>query len=120
MLDRAFYNNPRLSDDQLIQAFSEAWGLADSTLIDELDCRRPDGRKRVDMSFDDFVHWLKRCNKFRAFSFVDEKVYAEGERIFTAFVRFADPVVERDLFGWAHVPLNKAQNLIQRYGLMRR
>ncbi|MBR7069551.1 MAG: hypothetical protein IKI30_03775 [Oxalobacter sp.] len=120
MLDRVFYNNPRLSEDQLIQAFSDAWGLADTTLIDELDCRSTGGRKVVDMSFKDFVHWLRRCSTFRAFSFIDGKAYVDGERMFTAFVRFADPVVDRDLSGWAHVPFNKAQPLIQRYGLMRR
>lgn len=119
MSERAFYNNPKLSEEELIQAFSEAWDLADNTLINEQDSRRTSARTTVNISFKDFLRWLKRCAEFRSFSFADTKATAGGTKMFTAFVTFTDPVIKRDLYGWAHVPMNKAEPLIQRYGLMR-
>lgn len=120
MLSRNLYNSSKLSDEQLIQVFSDAWNIADRTLIDELDSRSLEGRKRIEMSLDDFIHWLKRCSTFSSFSFADGKVVDDGRKMFTAFVSFDDPVVKRKLFGWAHVPSERAQSLIHRYGLLPR
>ncbi|MBO4789792.1 MAG: hypothetical protein IK089_06475 [Oxalobacter sp.] len=119
MSERAFYNNPKLSEEQLIQVFSDAWVLADTTVINEQDKLSCGGRIKVEMSLKDFVYWLKRCAEFRSFSFADKPVAVGGARMFTAFVTFTDPVIKRELFGWAHVPMSKAQSLIHRYGLMR-
>ena len=104
-MNRVWYKNP----ENPIAFFKQVWDMTDIRWIDEIDISKTWTRTKLEMPLDEFLEKLER-GRLVQFRFVEEDTYIGG-RYFTAFVRFKDPDVERDLFGWVYIPVNKAGEL---------
>lgn len=125
-MNRKFYQNRELSFEDCICLFQDAWHQSDDKWFDELDCSKSFTRRKIDISFDEFIKRLK-ASDFVQWRYIKDEDIITKEEMFEVFVRFDEWLNEpkddhilrkhRDLFGWVRIPFAEAFPLIADYDL---
>lgn len=138
-MSKKFYFNSGLNDEDRMLMFSEAWAVGHEKWVDKLDCHVSVCRKKIDMSFNKFfaelhtactsnislVQWRYTVEDF---SYEQELMGKEEEKLYCVFVRFSKVNVGKDgetwlpdvdLFGWVYLDEKHGKRLFDKWGMKR-
>lgn len=128
-MDRVIFYNDRLKQLDHIDLFESAWELGTAKWIDELDTEKSPLRKRVDMPLNEFIDKAENADYLMT-RYTSEADRETGVMMFEVFMTFIEwktldkgaqrwmTMRHRDLFGWIRIPLEDAEEIIVRYGLI--